>query len=320
MLPLVIGDSLIKHLPASKKFDVCAKGGLSAEDFLFAVCQGAYDCYLQDRTLILLALGTNDVCNFFPKHVVALLLSCAQAIVARNRQVVVVICAILPRPQCNDLYQIPIKVVNRSLEVLAPLYGFPFLKTHKAFLEFGVPRMSQFDSGGLHLSSRGQKALYNTLCSAVTQTYTSAVQFENFRGPSCVLSNFYPQLVHAFNRDFICTEQAYQWRKVFEHGKSLLRIAIVSTTDPFEIKRLGNITTCDRWHARKVELMRELLLCRCRPNTGNKYRDHLLLFPTTVFVESTNDNFWGAGPTSKGSNTLGSLHILVRCLLWLGLV
>ena len=48
------------------------------------------------------------------------------------------------------------------------------------------------------------------------------------------------------------------------------------------------------------------------------YRDALCEDCRCLFVEDTVSEFWGRGSTNQGLNTLGCLHVLTRCKLWLG--
>ena len=320
MLTLVISDSIGKKLWRSPHFRVEAQGGYSAWALLEDICRGKFDKALESIARVNLLVGTNDVPITTPLNLVTVLISCAQALVARKRDLEVSICGLLPRPQYNGLYQAAIKTVNKCLGVACKINGFPYLKVFKPFLYKGGIRPDYFTDDQLHPSRKGLKALFNALSTQCQQRYPKNLcPLHLFKGPEDPLSNFFPCDIRHNGRLSAHVEQAYQIEKAIFNGNCYQRLALTKTLDPYICKQLGaKITTNKQWETRKVECMQELLQEKA---SLAAYRRALTRDTRAIFVEDTNNQVWAKGGVSNtGKNTLGCLHVLVRCMVLVGRV
>ena len=115
-----------------------------------------------------------------------------------------------------------------------------------------------------------------------------------FCSAGCFLSNFYVCNISYRGENYCCLEQGYQATKArICNDLEALKI-IMENTDQVLIKRTGGrISRNQEWERSKMRVMEELLFCKFRQNQRIYY---LLLNTRPLYlIESTLDNFWGAG-------------------------
>ena len=141
-----------------------------------------------------------------------------------------------------------------------------------------------------------------------------------FYSIQCFLSNFYRCEIQFRGRTYTCLEQAYQCTKALLNEESAFA-KIFKSKSPAEMKKWGNLITLnDNWHNHKLQIMEDLLFCKFEQNRQLYYS--LLNTRPHFLIESTLDNFWGAGCILgsialeegcwDGQNHLGNLLIKVR--------
>ena len=79
--------------------------------------------------------------------------------------------------------------------------------------------------------------------------YISKANSVLFHGRFCPLSNFYPCNFEVNGKRFNSTEQFYQYQKAVYSGRWSLSHKILFTSDPVDIKKLGDTLDRDRWPA-----------------------------------------------------------------------
>ena len=313
---LVISDSIGKRLLRSSHFQIHAVSGYSAWQCLHDICLGELDQYLVGVSTVTLLVGVNDIPLTTPHNLVSILISCAQALVARKRDLVVHICGIIPRPQTGELYQTAIKSTNKLLESACKAAGFSFSPVFKPFLKGGKIRPEYFTRDELHPSFKGLKALFNTLCSIAHKKVTPKHTFVSFCGKTNPLSNFYPCTIVYKSRISQHIEQCYQIEKAIFCKDALRQMALSKLSNPVECKKLGGKIVTDRnWDLYKAGCMLDILEVKV---DSAQYRQALLQYPSAIFLENTSNDMWAVGSSNQGKNTLGCLHILIRCKILLG--
>ena len=127
------------------------------------------------------------------------------------------------------------------------------------------------------------------------------------------LSNFHlcSKKLKIWGLEFSSSEQGYQYFKALFHHRLDIATQILNESSSLRCYRLGKrVKTSKLWRAEKVLVMQHILrhkLYQCQ-----EFRAELLCNKDKVFVESTNNRFWGRNEQGKGLNTLGVLlHSLV---------
>ena len=145
-----------------------------------------------------------------------------------------------------------------------------------------------------------------------------------FCSEASFLSNFYRCNIVYRGETYICLEQAYQARKAMICSDSGALKIIMETDCQVLMKITGQkITTTTQWDNCKLQVMEELLFCKFRQNLKLYYL--LLNTRPHKLIESTLDNFWGAGCKIGtialeegiwiGKNHLGQMLVYVRDIL-----
>ena len=145
-----------------------------------------------------------------------------------------------------------------------------------------------------------------------------------FYSEACFLSNLYKCTIDYRGDTYICLEQGYQARKVIICGDENALKIIMETDSQVQMKITGQrICTNNTWENSKLQVMEELLFCKFRQNKSLYF---LLLNTRPLYlIESTLDNFWGAGCKLgtvaleegiwKGNNHLGRMLMYVQDIL-----
>ena len=315
---LVIGDSISRRLQASEHFTVAGRGGYSAWECLEDICLGKFDPYIETVSKVVLQLGTNDIPVTKPVNVATIILSCAQALVARNRTLSVIVYGIIPRGQYDNVYGSAIQSTNILLEKQCKVLGLRFLKIFKPFLHYNKIRHEYYERDQLHPNKKGLVSIYRSLCTvAHEQIPPHCLSIRHFKGHRDPLSNFYIYEFRVGPRLHPHVEQAYQLKKAIVCSDPLKRLALTKVQNPYQCKDIGSkIQVSPEWLSARLSHMLELL--EHKAVGVEDYRNILAQNPFTVFVEDTKCQFWAKGANGKGINTLGCLHILTRCKILIG--
>ena len=150
-----------------------------------------------------------------------------------------------------------------------------------------------------------------------------------FLGRLSPLSNFYPAPFSADEEHFTCVEQYYQYKKAVIAQDKDSCAAIMSSSDPLDIKRTGDAITMKpdikkSWMNSNIKLMTEALTHKFQQN--KLPREALLATQKRKLVEASYDRFWGCGKPLRdpdclvaskwsGKNNMGTLLETVRVTL-----
>lgn len=154
-----------------------------------------------------------------------------------------------------------------------------------------------------------------TAASAKTLHTANDIYFQSELSP---FSNFFPSLIQDSDSNlFENVEQAFQFRKALCHNNQQLANKIMSTRDPYEHKRLGNLIDqpTQDWRDKEQDLMATLL---CLKFTQNPFLNTFLINTGSKSIhEATGDRKWGIGAdllsnatknkTWSGNDLLGRL-------------
>ena len=166
-MAVVLGDSLLRHLPDNPKFSKVVFPGIDCAALSEEIVNGHLDSVLRNASLIIVLVGTNDIpCNF-PRKVAIRVVSIGTLIQARFRGARVALSGILPRPEDKGLYSLAIKQTNKLIEEFCVGTNLVNLRRYKAFLSHNQPTLHHFSIDGLHLSEPGITTLYRQFMSAI---------------------------------------------------------------------------------------------------------------------------------------------------------
>ena len=166
-MAVVLGDSLLRHLPDNPKFSKVFFPGIDSAALSGKIVNGDLDNVLANASLIIILVGTNDIpCNL-PRKVAIKVVSLGTLIQARFRGTCVALAGILPRPEDEGLYSLAIKQTNKLIEQFCIGTTLVNLRCYRAFLSHNEPTLHHFSLDGLHLSEHGVTTLYRQLMSAI---------------------------------------------------------------------------------------------------------------------------------------------------------
>ena len=132
-----------------------------------------------------------------------------------------------------------------------------------------------------------------------------------FSGPSDPLSNLYMGWIYVFGRWYKSAEHAYQMTKAAYHKNSEALQRLRNAKNSRDAQDIGkNIHTGEAWHARKGEIMRDIITAKAEHCA--EYRDRLKQTDGQTLMEDTHHSYWGG---RRGENLLGQIHMQVRDLL-----
>jgi len=138
------------------------------------------------------------------------------------------------------------------------------------------------------------------------------IRFYRASGKYGFLSNLFKCPVHYDDKDFTCSEAAYQYGKPV---RTEVAEWLISAPSPHLIAAaahaLFSFDIAPDWNKIKVDRMRDILREKF---TQNKNLQKLLLDTGNVILieDSKTDAFWGVGKNGDGKNTLGTLLMEVR--------
>lgn len=135
-----------------------------------------------------------------------------------------------------------------------------------------------------------------------------------FQSEVSPFSNFFPARFEDSNAIvFESTEQAFQYKKALFHDSNQIATKILTTRDPFEHKRLGNlITPVQQWRDTEANIMSELLMYKF--TQSKSLADLLLSTGDKQLHEATTDPKWAIGSsltakaTKEGTWTGGGIY------------
>jgi ribA/ribD-fused uncharacterized protein len=170
---------------------------------------------------------------------------------------------------------------------------------------------------------KGKSYAFNKLPEEIDQTRISAKITDKvllFHGRMSPFSNFYISDFDVDGITYVCNEQYYQSNKARIYLEESMTKQIMSTQDPFEMKRLGDrIKVDDKWRDDiRIDTMKVGLRAKFEQN--EKLKDMLQNTDKLTLVEaSKDDTFWGIGLTVNDPNAINSLkwqgqNMLGACL------
>lgn len=143
------------------------------------------------------------------------------------------------------------------------------------------------------------------------------------------LSNFYPVPVTINGRNFISSEQAYQFSKAMACEREDIAISVMARTDPKKMKKDGDrVDITPDWENNKDEVMKCILTGKFSQNP--ELLKKLKETGDAPLYECSTNKYWGTGwrleapgwlgsAPFPGRNTLGNLLMEVRGILCTGL-
>lgn len=142
-------------------------------------------------------------------------------------------------------------------------------------------------------------------CKHYTEPATNVVPFS---GEKSCLSNFFPCDISIFGHNHKSAEHAYQYVKAMRSGDVPRASAIQSAKSALEAKKIGNLVTpSPLFAAEQVSLMTEII--EAKAVQVPVFADTLKAAKkSTVFAESTYDNFWASGLDVIGTSHTNAKH------------
>ena len=142
-----------------------------------------------------------------------------------------------------------------------------------------------------------------------------------FKGPGCVLSNFFPCSLVLFGRTFNSSEQAYQYKKALNFEDFPTASQILQAEKASRCRSLTRHLQHDSWDAIKVGVLEHVV--RAKLEQVPQYRQALLDAEDLIVEAVPGEFFWSAGLSSHdvircvpsqwpGRNVMGMIHMLIR--------
>lgn len=124
-----------------------------------------------------------------------------------------------------------------------------------------------------------------------------------FQGDLSYLSNFFPANVTYRNKEFVSSEQAFQWARATHANDLNAANNILESVDPFTIKKYGEeVGDSDTWKLIDVETLRTITLNKFKQN--RRLGERLRTSDFTKFYECTTSLKWGTGTTLPASREI----------------
>lgn len=124
-----------------------------------------------------------------------------------------------------------------------------------------------------------------------------------FQGDLSYLSNFFPANLEYRNKEFVSSEQAFQWARATHANDHEAAKKILESEDPFTIKRYGEeVGDSEKWKKVDIDTLRTITLCKFRQN--RKLGERLRTSDYTKFYECTTNQKWGTGVTLPASREI----------------
>ena len=169
----IIGDSLLKGIPAEgKRYQTVCYRGLTIERLQDKIIRGILDQNLDSCTVVVIAVGTNNLATLSTDQLISGLLNLVSLIKSRVRGKTVKLCGLLPRldkdkehPNVN--LNKACRSANKALKRACAQNQIEHIKTYKAFIKNKQIRTHLFVNDGLHLSKSGSLALQRSILSKV---------------------------------------------------------------------------------------------------------------------------------------------------------
>ena len=134
-----------------------------------------------------------------------------------------------------------------------------------------------------------------------------------FTVPFEPLNNFSAHVVHIWDKDFLTSEHAFQWKK-FSVEKPDIASKILSAKSPDAVKKISDTNKSKQpkdWHEKRIAVMEEILKAKLEQHED--VQDALKRTGKRKIIENSPvDNFWGIGSNKDGKNMLGEIWMKIR--------
>lgn len=128
-----------------------------------------------------------------------------------------------------------------------------------------------------------------------------------------VFDNFSAFSIKIWDREFITSEHAYQWKKYADSYQDIAQ-QILEAKSPNDAKKIADLNKDklnEKWHEKKVSFMEEIL--NAKVNQHEKVKRMLIKSENKIIIEnSPTDSFWGIGPDGNGKNMVGKIYMKLR--------
>ena len=120
-----------------------------------------------------------------------------------------------------------------------------------------------------------------------------------FCGKNSYLSNFAPCHIRWGASNFSSSEQLYQYRKALAHNEHTIAARIISSDNPYVIKKISNnIKVNKNWESKELGVLYDVVMCKFKQN--HDLRQMLLSSTHKRYYEHTLDKKYGIGLKYKG--------------------
>jgi len=130
------------------------------------------------------------------------------------------------------------------------------------------------------------------------------IKFKYASSYTDVLSNLKTVQLKWKGKTFTSSEAVYQWEKARFHGLFSVAEAMACAASGKEAKLKSFRSSTDGWNDIKEDVMYGIAVEKCMQCA--EYRK--CLKPDVIYVEDTDDRFWGRGPSGHGDNAMGRVH------------
>lgn len=128
-----------------------------------------------------------------------------------------------------------------------------------------------------------------------------------FYGKECPFSNMYQSSFTENGATYVCSEQYFQFTKMMQCQERDRALCIMETTNPYEMKRFGNLKSIKfnvkQWDQQSTEV---LFKANWLKFTQNENLSNLLLATGSKLLVEANprDTIWGIGMNMWNSNAI----------------
>lgn len=167
---LITGDSIIRDLRSWKEFQVVPYRGVTVEALREQLHAHDRRLWVSGYSVILLHVGTNDIGNGSGEQEIVRSMDGLMTDIRQfNREALIVVSAILPRPRDYEATVLLTHQVNAGLEHLCgATEGSLFIRSYTQFM--ARKRVShEFYVDGLHLNSEGVDRFKQFLCTQLSK-------------------------------------------------------------------------------------------------------------------------------------------------------
>jgi ribA/ribD-fused uncharacterized protein len=134
-----------------------------------------------------------------------------------------------------------------------------------------------------------------------------------FTVPFEPLNNWSAHSIHIWDKDFLTSEHAFQWKK-FSIVAPEIANKILLAKSPYAVFKISSLNKDKKpsdWHNKKLAIMEEIL--RTKIKQHEDVQEAIKKTENRIIIENSPvDSFWGIGPNKDGQNMLGTLWMKIR--------